>query len=107
MPETTMVFLTGLIGTVLVTALFGAALGGAWLLGRDRGRRRAIEELRATPAGDVEQHLARIDRTLDALAIDVERIAEVQRYTAGILADRAPASLPIRPRSPERLDTPH
>ena len=30
MNDSTMVLLTGLIGTVFVTVLFGAAIGGAW-----------------------------------------------------------------------------
>jgi len=39
----------------------------------------------------------RLESAIDAIAIEVERISEAQRFTVGLLSERLPA------RSPERL----
>lgn len=113
MGETTMVLLTGLIGTVFVTALFGAALAGAWLLGRDQGRRRAETDARtrgAAGAGGLAD-AATMARALEVLTVEVERIAEAQRFTVALLTNgRAPeraVGAGAAPRPPERDATPH
>ena len=114
MNDSTMVLLTGLIGTVFVTVLFGAAIGGAWLLGRAQGRRHAEAASRARPAdgsvaaGTAEQ--ASIVRALDALTLEVERLSEAQRYTGRLLTEGRPigdvAGAPEIERPPERVATP-
>jgi hypothetical protein len=45
---------------------------------------------------------------VEAIAIEVERVAEGQRFTTRLLADRTPLAPPsdIRPRGPD-LTTPH
>lgn len=40
--------------------------------------------------GGVEERLARIEHAVDAIAIEVERISEGQRFTTQLLAERAP-----------------
>ena len=50
-----------------------------------RGRAKALGEL---PKG-VDQRLERIEQAVDAIAIEVERISEGQRFTTKLLADRA------------------
>ncbi len=43
----------------------------------------------------VEPRLARIEQAVDAIAVEVERISEGQRFTTRLLAERAPgAALP-------------
>jgi hypothetical protein len=40
---------------------------------------------------DAEQRLARIEQAVDAIAVEVERISEGQRFTTRLLADRGQA----------------
>lgn len=41
----------------------------------------------------VEQRLEAIERAIDSVAVEVERISEGQRFTTKLLADRAPAEM--------------
>jgi hypothetical protein len=50
-------------------------------------------------AAAAEERLARIEQSLDALALEMERSSESQRFTARLLAERL-GELP--PRLPER-----
>jgi len=53
----------------------------------------------------LQAHLERIEGVVEATAIEVERIAEANRFMAKLLAERAgTAALPSRP---ERVITPH
>ncbi len=38
----------------------------------------------------MEARLARIEQAVDAIAVEVERVAEGQRFTTSLLADRVP-----------------
>jgi hypothetical protein len=83
--------------------------GTVALLGSLRFFRRYLElklERRAPVAIDeLGQRLERIESAVESTAIEVERIAEGNRFMAKLLADRAaPAQLVIRP---ERVITPH
>lgn len=77
----TMVLLTGLIGTVMVTGLLGAAIAGAYFFGRSRG---APPIVRPDDASGLER-LDRIERLLLGLSLDMERIGEFQRVAARTL----------------------
>jgi hypothetical protein len=93
MNEEILALLTGLVSVVLFAAMLGGALIGAWLLGRSRGR----AELKAGDTGIATQgsQLARIEQLVSDLGVEVERIAESQRFTARALAERAePPKLP-------------
>ncbi len=107
-----MVLLTGLVGTVFVTALFAAALGGAWLLGRQwHVRNERLDANNGVTRGETAAQLENVARTLEALTLEVERVAEAQRYAARLLAERSGVELgrsvndPMRPQ--ERVVTPH
>ena len=39
-----------------------------------------------------DERLEQLQQSVDSIALEVERIAEAQRYTAKLLAERAPAS---------------
>jgi hypothetical protein len=39
----------------------------------------------------IAEHLSRLDNALDAVAVEVERISEAQRFTSRILSERAGA----------------
>jgi hypothetical protein len=54
-----------------------------------------------------EDRMARLEQAVEAIALEVERISEGQRFTTKLLADRAADRLPAAP-SPERKHvTPH
>jgi hypothetical protein len=87
----------GAIG--LTAGLVGSSIG-AYL-----GARRAVEtarvrHLEAQPA----VQLAPVMQALDAIALEVERISEAQRFTTKILSERQPLVLP---RAESRSITPH
>jgi hypothetical protein len=89
--------------TAAATAIFLAARA-VWLWGsRTRDKvGRAFDESR----------IERIENAVDAIAIEVERISEAQRYTVGLLSDRLPprvervGEIPT-PTGNRRVNTPH
>lgn len=98
--------------------LFGAAgsIGlmagfvGSWI-GGYLGARRAVRSARldAPVTQDASRvQLAQLGQMVEAIAIEVERVAEGQRFTTRLLADRMPQTPPpdFRPRGPD-LTTPH
>lgn len=75
-----------------------AGMGIFYSLVRKRLERRGAspQELR-----QVEERLERLEQAVDAIAIEVERVLEAQRFTAKVLADqRAPAELPAKTTRP-------
>lgn len=53
-------------------------------------RRKGAPDPRATAAlEDIAQRLARLEQAMDATAVEVERIAEGQRFTTKLLAERS------------------
>jgi hypothetical protein len=112
MSDSTIVLLTGLIGVILGAALFAAALGGAWVLGtRYRGRRSQSHLSDGEPANREEAaQLADIARTLHTVTLELERVADAQRYTANALAELHANQLGgvnQLPGNPSRVITPH
>ena len=66
-------------------------------------RRWEREPLQATTPPDVAARLERIEQAVEAVAIEVERISEGQRFTTKLLSDRAGDAVPEpRGRSVER-----
>ena len=76
--------------TIMVTVVTIARLVGKWI-----DRRAQLPK-----SDDSDERLARIEQAVDAIAIEVERISEAQRFTTKLLADRngakAPDLTPIR-----------
>ena len=64
-----------------------------------RGRRPAQPEHRRRE-DDLDVRLARIENALEALAIEIERIGEGQRFLTRLLAQSAipPAGQPLEPK---------
>jgi hypothetical protein len=81
-------FMTLMI-TVGVTVI---SIARAWMK-----RGAASRQAAALPHG-VEDRLTRIEHAVDAIAVEVERISEGQRFTTQLLAERAKeqAALPGR-----------
>jgi hypothetical protein len=93
---------------VLLIAMTASAVGlaMAWLLARERARRAEQRLLDRTLIRD--ERADRLERALEAMAVDLERVAEGQRFTTKLLAQR-PSAEAARPRVPEppRIITPH
>jgi hypothetical protein len=49
------------------------------------------KSMRAPAVGSDSEQLVQLQQSVDAIAIEVERIAEAQRYTTKLLADRSDA----------------
>lgn len=92
---------------VMSTAGFVAIGLGARMLWRAGSRMKA----RALPPAD-DSRLDRLEAAVDAIAIEVERISESQRFTVSLLTDRLPpradrvAEL-SGPAGIKRVNTPH
>ena len=72
------------IGTMIVLVVIGGPLARAYA-------RRIDRRTAATPAAlppEVTQRLAAIERAVDSVAVEVERISEGQRFTTKLLSDR-------------------
>jgi hypothetical protein len=57
-------------------------------------RRWEREPLQPTVPSDVAARLERIEQAVDAVAIEVERISEGQRFTTKLLSDRTADAAP-------------
>ncbi|HEX7546359.1 MAG TPA: hypothetical protein VF368_06505 [Gemmatimonadaceae bacterium] len=75
---------------MIVAIVFGVAGVVLFPLVRAWGRR--LESRGAPPAAmstDVTARLERIERAVESVAVEVERISEGQRFVTKVLADRA------------------
>lgn len=81
-----------------------AGLVGSWI-GGYLGARRAVRtaQMNRVDALPSAQHVAMM-QALDAIALEVERISEAQRFTTKVLSERQPGVLP---RVESRSITPH
>ena len=62
----------------------------------------------AAQPGSDSQRIERIEQIVEAMAIEIERISEGQRFTTKLLAERRPDEMPAaRVREAERAVTPH
>ena len=94
MDQATMALLTGLLGTILGTVIIGGALLGAWLLGRERGRR----EFRTRDTGPAQAvsraELERLEQAQEALRAELERLGEEHRFAMRVLAEKGSPTSP-------------
>ena len=81
-------------------AVFGfpAATAVAFRWFRHRERLAVAGAARQDPAA--EARLARLEQALDAVAVEVERMSEGQRFVTRLLADRAAERGPTRAAEP-------
>ncbi len=96
--EVTTVVIVGMVG--------GFALVGR-VLNEFFGRRGGGRRIRQDTAGleTIGQQLAALQQSVDATAIEVERLGEGLRFTTKLLADRNAAQEPQR--QSEHIVTPH
>ena len=76
-----------------------------WIRARERAIRAAVDPRRhVEPEADIE----RLVNAVDAIAVEVERISEAQRFTTKVLVERHDTSgVAKRLSAPERVITPH
>jgi hypothetical protein len=89
---------------LFVTTITFATL---WVRSRERGLRAELD-LRVQASGSTAE-MDHLVHAIDAIAVEVERISEAQRFTAQVLVDRkdSPAGAAKRIQAPERVNTPH
>ena len=95
---------------IVAVALFGAlaslafsinAIARAWVArGRDEARLASEPSAQLTDA-----RLARLEQSVDAIALEMERMSEAQRFTAKLLSDQGRVSS-LPPRKQLSSDTP-
>jgi hypothetical protein len=74
-----------LIGVLSGVGILAGAFAGAYFFGKSRGQQ---ENLRAPRDPELQDRLARVERIVEATAIEIERISEGQRFTTKLLSDR-------------------
>jgi hypothetical protein len=93
----------GEIGPYLVpVALFAFLAVGALALSpifRAIGRRMEHRAITTDPSrAEITERMERMEQALDAIAVQVERIAEGQRFTTKLLSDRVPDARAVMSR---------
>ncbi|MBW7933353.1 MAG: hypothetical protein H3C62_06995 [Gemmatimonadaceae bacterium] len=83
-------------GEVMIVGIIFGSLGVVFYpLMRALGRRLEGKTAPTAPALlGVEDRLDRIERAIDAMSLEVERISEGQRFVTKLLAEKAAPSLP-------------
>ena len=72
----------------IVAIVFGTTAGT--ILSLARMRMRAVEKRTQVADPGVDERLYRIEQAVDAMALEIERMAESQRFTARLLTERLP-----------------
>ena len=104
MNDTTIIIANAVIGTLFATTV-GFAV--AWMRARERAIR--AELTRGRPATDADARFDQLQQAVDAVAVEVERISEAQRFTTKLLAERgsSAATRGAEHAAPLRVITPH
>jgi biopolymer transport protein ExbB/TolQ len=90
-----------LASVVLAASTVGLAV--AWVRARERAIRAEARVAQAPGGGD--DRLERVEQAVDAIALEVERMSEGQRFVTRLLAERAEGASDAAAR-PERVATP-
>lgn len=95
-----LVFLSDILVFVGLMVLLGSVtkITLAWI---DR-RKGGPDAGTAALLEDIAQRLARLEQASDSTALEVERIAEGQRFATKLLAERNGAPVPAQPSAAER-----
>jgi hypothetical protein len=80
------------VGLLIVTTM--ASIVGAYAMGRARGFRDAM--LRRAEEGETRDRVQQMQRSLESVAEEIERLGEVQRFALKVIAEKAVASEPPR-----------
>jgi hypothetical protein len=94
-----------ILGVLLLMGTTAVGIVGAWAVGRARGLQEAAKQ--QMEQGDTHARIDRMERSLDAISEEIERLGEVQRFALKVIGEKAisqsePAKLPQG-----RVITPH
>jgi hypothetical protein len=92
-------------GVALLTGLVSAWIG-AYIGARRAARKTLLEAIAESPARVTEARMTELVQAVDAIALEVERISEAQRFTARLLAERTTPQSPLGRRDAGVI-TPH
>jgi hypothetical protein len=84
-PPQSVIVLTGLVLFFITLMVIG------WPIARAMGRRIDRRSAGAPAMPDSEARLARIENAVEAIAVEVERVSENQRFATRLLSERAEA----------------
>lgn len=76
----------------IIAIVFGTISGTIISLAKMRSVRLQARERAALPTAQLEERLLRIEQAVDAIAVEVERMSESQRFVTKVLAERLPAA---------------
>jgi type II secretory pathway component PulJ len=96
-----------LAGLGFIGACSALGVAGAWAIGRARGMRDALRE--NNEAAATRERIERMERSLQTVAEEIERLGEVQRFALKLIGDRvAEVEQPQNPQMQVgRVITPH
>ncbi len=78
----------------IVAIVFGSVGSMVYPLVRAWARRMEGRASASLPLSQIEDRLDRIERAVDAIALEVERVSEGQRFVTKLLAEKTPSQLP-------------
>jgi hypothetical protein len=94
-----------------LVGMLSVLLTSVWMLKLFLAHRERTRSPAQTKTGGAasDERLARVEQAVEAIAIEIERVSEGQRFVTKLLNEKAnpirseaPAALPVR-----RVDTPH
>jgi hypothetical protein len=86
----------------------GVVLGALWQRRRVTAPPPPPASIDSADARRIEARFDRLEALAETTALEIERIAEGQRFTTKLLSDRAsPSALPAASSDPPRMRTPH
>jgi hypothetical protein len=91
------------VGLLVVTTI--GSIAGAWAMGRARGLQDAAH-LRENQA-DTHERIQTMQRSLESVAEEIERLGEVQRFALKVIAEKAVSSHEPQRLQSGRVITPH
>lgn len=99
--------LAGIAGMVaLLIGMLGGWLG-AYIGGRLAARRAVRKTLAEVRQPSADPRIASLAISVDAMSLEVERIAEAQRFLVRLLSERESDHLHLPPARPSGAVTPH
>ena len=77
----------------IVSMLLGAVCTISVLTYRSVKR---IDKAQPSPSADLQRQMEQLQQSVDSIAVEVERIAEAQRFMAKLESERERAALPLQ-----------
>ncbi|MBX7118095.1 MAG: hypothetical protein K1X31_03750 [Gemmatimonadaceae bacterium] len=88
-------------GPAIMVPIFAVSFGIPFVVAPlARAISKRIEKGAAAPDPALQERLASIERNVDVIAVEVEKLAEGQRFVTKLLAERGPAGGVLPPSQP-------